>query len=353
MARYCFLLGVLLQAALNSFAQTTATTKTKLSAPPNKAMLQAVNLFLGSLTPEQRQKATFAFNDEERFNWHFVPRDRKGVPLKEMNGNQQKLALAILQTALSTQGYQKAKAIIEMEVILKVLEKHPPENNYRDPGKYYFSIFGKPSDQEPWGCRVEGHHLSLNFSSVTGQLVAETPTFMGSNPAIVPEGPEKGKQILKEETNLAFALVQALSPEQLKKALISETAPNDIITGNSRKAMLDKPEGILFSEMTPDQQKLFKQLLSVYLSRYTKEVTANLQTRLEEDGLHKTYFAWAGSRQIGSGNAHYYRIHHPVLLIEYDNSQNNANHVHTVVRDLTNDFGEDALQAHYQKHPHR
>ena len=353
MLRIYLIAGLLFTVPVSSNAQTTASTKkTNLSAPSNKAMLRAVTAFIGSLTAEQRQKATYPFTDEERFNWHFVPRDRKGVPLKEMTPEQQQKALAVLQTSLSTEGFQKAKAIMELEVILKALEKHPPENTYRDPGKYYFSIFGEPTDQEPWGFRVEGHHLSLNFSSVTGQLVAETPTFMGSNPGIVPEGPEKGKQILKEEASLGFALVHSFAPEQLKKALINEKAPNEIVTGNSRKALLEKPEGILYSEMSPAQQKLITQLLNVYVNKYSPALATALRAKVEKAGLAKTYFAWAGSQTEAVGNAHYYRIHNPVLLIEYDNSQNNANHVHTVVRDLTSDFGEDALQAHYKVHPH-
>lgn len=353
MKKCCFLTCLLLFAAFAGSAQTTApTVKTTLSAPKNKAMLRSVNLFLSSLSPEQRQKATFPFDDEERFNWHFVPRDRKGVPLKEMTPAQRKLAMAILQTALSEQGYSKAKAIMEMEVLLKALEKLPPESTRRDPEKYYFSVFGKPAEQGPWAFRVEGHHLSLNFSSVVGRLVAETPAFMGSNPAVVPEGPEKGKQILKEEATLGFALVHSFSPEQLKKALINEVAPNELVTSNSRKALLEKPEGILFSEMTADQKKVFQQLLNTYLNKFNPELAQDLRAKVEKAGLTKTYFAWAGSQTEEIGKAHYYRIHNPVLLIEYDNSQNNANHVHTVVRDLTNDFGEDALQAHYQKHPH-
>lgn len=353
MNRFCLLLGVLLSMIITGHAQTAApTAKTTLATPKSHAMLSAVQAFLGALTEEQRQKATYAFDDEERFNWHFVPRDRKGVPLKEMTPAQQKLALAILQTALSEQGYGKAKAIMELEAILKVLEKHPPENTYRDPGKYYFSVFGQPSAAKPWGCRVEGHHLSLNFSAVSGQLVAETPAFMGSNPAIVPEGPEKGKQILKQEAALGFALVQALRPEQLKKALIAETAPNDIVTSNRRKASLQNPEGILYSDLNADQQKIFRQLLDTYLNNYQPNLAQALRAKIEKAGFNQTYFAWAGSQTEAIGQAHYYRLHHPAVLIEYDNSQNNANHVHTIIRDLTNDFGEDALRAHYEKQPH-
>lgn len=323
------------------------------TAPQPKNMVQAAQAFLSSLTPEQRKKAVFTFTNEERFKWHYVPLERQGLWLKDMTGQQRKLAMALLQVPLSEQGYGKAKAIIELEVILKALENRPPEDTYRDPDKYYFSIFGTPSAQEPWGWRVEGHHLSLNFSSVTGEVVSQTPAFMGSNPAIVLNGPEKGKQILKQEADLAFALLHSFSAEQLQKVRILEKAPNEIITGNARKAMLEKPAGILYSEMTPAQQKIFNQLLQTYLNNYQQNLAQVLRQKVEKAGMDKMYFAWAGSQEPGPGKAHYYRIHSPVLLIEYDNSQNNANHVHTVVRDLTNDFGEDALKAHYQKHQHK
>lgn len=315
-------------------------------------MMRAANTFLNALTEAQRKKATFAFTDAERSNWYFVPRERNGIVLKELDNSQRQLAMALLQTALSEQGLEKAKAIIALEVILKALENRPTEDHYRDPEKYYFTFFGEPSVQNPWGWRVEGHHLSLNFSSVTGKVVAVTPAFMGSNPAIVPDGPEKGKQILKQEADLAFALLRSFTPEQLKQAIIADVAPNEIVTSNNRKVMLLKPEGILYSAMTADQQKLFNQLVEVYVNKYKKDIAQDFRARIEKSGMDQMFFAWAGSREPGIGQAHYYRIQNPVLLIEYDNSQNNANHAHTVVRDLTNDFGEDALRAHYEKHQH-
>lgn len=337
------------------YSQTKTQTNAKtqnVAAAQNKAMLQAANNFLNSLTAEQRSQAAFAFTDEERYNWNFVPLERKGLKLKDMNPAQRKLATALLQTALSEQGYNKAKAIMDMEVILKALEKLPPENDRRDPEKYYFSIFGKPSVQEPWGWRVEGHHLSLNFSSITGLVAAQTPAFMGSNPAIVLEGPAKGKQILKQEADLAFILLNLFTAEQLKKVVIADVAPNEIVTSNKRKAMLAQPEGINYTQMTPPQQKAFDQLLNVYLNNYKKELAQEFLEKIEKAGKNQMYFAWAGSREPVVGQAHYYRIHNPVVLIEYDNSQNNANHVHTVIRDLTNDFAEDALQSHYKAHKH-
>lgn len=354
MKKLVFVLGLLVQASFFGCAQTNSqTSKTTLSAPENKAVLKAVNTFLSALTEEQRKTASYPFTDEERFNWHFIPRDRKGVPLRDMNAKQQELALNLLRTTLSEQGFNKAKAIMDMEVILKALEKLPPENDRRHPEKYYFSVFGTPSKDEPWGWRVEGHHLSLNFSSVTGKLVAETPAFMGSNPAIVPEGPKKGYQILKEEAVLGFQLANSLTPDQFKKALIAEIAPNEMVTSNARKVMLTKPEGILYSELKPEQQQVLKQLIGVYLNKYEKETAKSLWAKLEKAGMNNLYFAWAGTReQATTGKAHYYRIHNPAFLIEYDNSQNDANHVHSVIRDLTNDFAEDDLRAHYEKHPH-
>lgn len=334
------------------FAQTQVA-KTTNAAGNAKAMVQATNIFLRSLTEEQRQKAMFTFADEERYNWNFVPMERKGLRLKDMTTEQRRLASALLQLPLSPQGYEKARAIMELEVILKALENLPPENERRDPDKYYFSVFGTPSEQQPWGWRVEGHHLSLNFSSVSGVVVAQTPAFWGSNPAIVPFGPQKGKQILKQEADLGFALLNSFSAEQLKKVMIAEVAPNEIVTSNSRKVMLEKPAGILFNQMTSAQQKIFDQLLNLYLDNYQRDLAQALRKKVEKAGMEKMYFAWAGSKVPAVGQAHYYRIHSPAILIEYDNSQNNANHVHTVIRDLTNDFGEDALKTHYQRHQHK
>jgi hypothetical protein len=320
--------------------------------PQNRDMVSAAEAFLGALPAQQRQTAVFPFDDPERFNWHFVPRDRRGLALKDMDARQRQLALALLKTGMSQQGLDKARAIMDLEVILKGLEKRGPQDEYRHPGKYYFTVFGKPAGPDPWGWRVEGHHLAVNFTSVSGQVVAGTPGFMGANPGIVPEGPAKGRQVLKQEADLGFALVQSLSSTQLKQALLAETAPGDIITGNRRKALLDGPAGIRYADLTAGQRQLLDRLLEVYLQNYRPELNQALLRKVEKAGKDKLFFAWAGPRETGTGHAHYYRLHSPVLLIEYDNSQNNANHVHTVVRDLTNDFGEDALQAHYQQHKH-
>jgi hypothetical protein len=349
-----FFLFILVTCSLLGFSQTKPESV-------NQAMSRSVRAFLQTLSPEQRQQVSFNFEDEERFNWFFVPRQRKGLTLKRMTEPQQKAAMAILKAALSDQGYSKVTAIMDLENVLRVIEKRGPNDTYRDPENYYFSVFGDPLEKEsdqskPWGWRMEGHHLSFQFSSITNRVLGMTPTFMGSNPGIVQaDVPQKGKYILKTETELAYSLIKALSKEQLAKAVISETCPNDIFTGNSRKASLAKMEGLPMAEMTGSQQKLFMELLNTYLSNYHVTLKNQQLDKLKKAGLANITFAWAGDcdpeygiARPGPGKGQYYRIHGPTILIEYDNSQNNANHIHTVVRDLTNDFGEDLLMEHYR-----
>ena len=268
--------------------------------------------------------------------------------LKEMSESQRAAAMDLLKATLSEQGSQKAIAIMQLEIILKELEKSPKENERRDPLKYYFSIFGKPSLTTVWGWRIEGHHVSLNFTSNGKKVVSGTPLFMGTNPGIVPSGDHKGYQIQKDEANLAFELLNSFDEEQLKKAIYSKTAPYEMITENSKKVGLLKDEGISLNELNGDQQKMLIKLISVYVKNYPYGFADEFMRKIEKAGLDKIKFAWSGDKVYG-GIGHYYRIQNDVLLIEYDNVQNQANHLHTVVRDLTNDFGEDILRNHYLK----
>jgi Protein of unknown function (DUF3500) len=311
------------------------------------SLVPLAKAFLSALDESQRKKAVFGFADAERHNWHFVPKSRNGIPLKELDKPQQAAAFSLLKASLSQQGYEKAAAIIQLENVLREVENRPANDEYRDASKYFFTIFGTPSDTAVWGWRLEGHHLALNFSSASGGLVSATPSFMGSNPAVVPLGKEQGKQILKAETQLGFALLRGLSAGQRSKAVISEIAPADIITGNDRKAQPGKMAGVAYADLDAEQKKLFMDLLNVYVNKYPFSFADELMAKIKKAGLDKLHFAWAGSQQPGAG--HYYRIHGPMLLIEYDNTQNNANHVHTVIRDLDNDFAEDFLKEHYAK----
>ena len=303
--------------------------------------------FLSLLDETQLEKARYAFGDGERFDWHYVPRSRNGITFNDLNASQRNAALALLKTYLSDQGFQKAKNIMALENILREVENRGADDKYRDPFNYAISLFGEPAADSLWGWRLEGHHISLNFSTASGGIVSSTPTFWGSNPAVVRTGLQRGTQVLKSETDLGFTLVNSLDMNQLRAAVIADKAPSDIITGNQRRADVLEPPGLSYRDLSEQQKKTFMQLLNVYVKNYQLGFSKRLMEKIEKAGIENLSFAWAGSLQPGAG--HYYRIQGPMLLIEYDNTQNNANHVHTVVRDLTNDFAEDILREHYEK----
>ena len=311
---------------------------------------EAAKAFLASLNDSQKERATFPYSHEERFNWNFVPTSRKGISFHDFNVAQRQAAITLLKASLNEQGYKKATGIISLENILREVEGRGKDDTYRDPLNYFFTIFGDPG-KSIWGWRIEGHHLALNFSSVNGVIESSTPTFMGANPAIVPFGSEKEKKTLKDEMDLAFALVNLLDASQRGKAVFSDRALPEIVSGNNRKAQLLEPKGISFKELSDSQAKIFLELLNVYVKNYQLGFSKKLMSKIEKAGIENLSFAWAGSLEPGKG--HYYRIQGPMLLIEYDNTQTNANHVHTTVRDLTNDFAEDILKQHYEReHKH-
>jgi hypothetical protein len=311
-------------------------------------MADAANNFLNALTPEEQAKATYAFTDEERFDWHFIPKARKGLPFKEMTAAQQKLAHALLNSGMSQRGYAKATTIMSLDAILKEIEQG--KGPVRDSDLYYFTIFGKPGATDAWGWRVEGHHLSLNFVVRGDDVLAATPAFLGSNPAEVMSGPRKGLRVLGEEDDLGRQFVKSLSLEEQKIAILSNTSPNEVITGNQRKAMLLTPPGLAAAKMSGKQRDALLLLIKDYARRHRTEVAEVDLRKIEKAGFGKVCFAWAGGLEPGQG--HYYRIQGPTFLIEFDNTQNNANHVHTVWRDFENDFGEDVLREHYDSVPH-
>jgi hypothetical protein len=306
-------------------------------------MADAARNFLATLSEEQRGKAVFELKSNERLNWHFIPRDRKGLPIKEMAGEQRALANALLSTGLSNRGYFKANTIMSLEQILRDMEKG--KGPLRDPERYFFSIFGTPEAHGTWGWRVEGHHLSLNFT-ISGEDVSVTPSFMGTNPAEVREGARKGLRVLGVEEDLGRNLVKSLDAEQLKVAIYTNTAPGEIITGADRKAHVLDPKGIPMARLKNDQQKMLLDIVHEFVNRARGEVADKEFAEISK-APGEIYFAWAGPTERGKG--HYYRVQGPGFLIEYDNTQNNANHVHAVWRDLKDDFGEDILRKHYDE----
>lgn len=308
--------------------------------------------FLASLSTELREKTVFELSSEERKSFFYTPVYRKGTTFNDYNKEQTAAALALLKASISENAFEKTKEIMDLEKILIVLENNPkmPDGSAkRDPLNYHFWIFGNPEKDHYWGWRFEGHHISLNFVASEGSLVSSTPFFLGTNPGRVLEGEQKGHEVLKLETDYGYAMVNSLTPQQLEVARFSETAPVDMFTSNHSKAERLAHTGIPYADLTGDQKKLFDRLLQLYLDNYEKKFSEKAKEKIEKEGRDELYFAWAGSLERGEG--HYYSIQGKTLLIEYDNTQNNNNHVHTVVRDLKNDFGDDLLQDHYD-HDH-
>jgi hypothetical protein len=308
------------------------------------------NAFIAGLNEKQKTAALYPFDTAERYRFMYVPlEDRKGISMNELNTAQRAAAMDLLRTSLSEETVQKVKSIMLLDNVLKELEHRKADDHYRDSGKYFLTILGIPSPKTIWGWRFEGHHVAFHFSANKKELVAGTPSFLGSNPAIVLQGPQKDQQVLKEETDRGFALLHALSADELKKAVIDSVAPGEILTAATRKAMIAHPAGIRNSELSPSNQQLLLQLLTMYVHRYTKLFADTMLKQIQAAGLNNLWFSWAGYTEHVLGKPYYYRIHGPSIIIEYDNSQNNANHIHTVIRDLNNDFGGDMLLEHYRE----
>ncbi len=313
-------------------------------------LVSKAKTFLDLLDSAQRVKTFYPFDNDERYRFNFVPLDdRKGISVNELNATQRTALMKLLRTCLSEETVKKVNSIMQLDIILKEMEHRKPEDHFRDPGKYFVTIFGIPSDRTIWGWRFEGHHVAFHFSADKNRLVAGTPSFLGSNPGIVLSGTQKGEEVLKDETARGFGLLHALSEEELKKAIIDSVAPREIITGSNRKAMIDHPSGIRYPELSPGNQQLLLQLVNLYVRRYTKLFADDMLKEIQGAGLEKLWFTWAGNTEHVLGKPYYYRIQGPTIIIEYDNTQNNANHVHTVIRDLNNDFGGDLLLEHYKE----
>jgi hypothetical protein len=314
---------------------------------PAAEMAAAANAWLATLDASQRALAKQPFASEERFNWFFVPRQRVGLPLKKMTPDQQRGAQALLEAGLSEKGYSKAETVRMLEPVLAAIEKNPVR---RDPELYYVTIFGDPSPTGTWGWRYEGHHISLHWTLVGGLSLATTPQFLGSNPAEVREGPQKGVRALAAEEDLGRALVGALTDAQRDQAVLSPRAPADILTSNTRKAAILDNRGLAYSAMTSEQRGLLLALIEEYARVQRPAVAAARVEKVRQAGLDRVTFAWMGG--LRRGDPHYYRVQGPTFLIEYDCIQDGANHIHSVWRDLEGDFGADLLVEHHRNSPH-
>jgi hypothetical protein len=320
------------------------------------AMTTAATQFLQGLTPEQRQQATFPVENDERVRWNFIPTNmfpRKGVPIKEMTEAQRKLAHSLLKAGLGERGYTTATTIMELETILHAIENSGGRTGTqtRDPELYFFTVFGTPTPKGVWGWRVEGHHVSLHFTIANNTVVANTPAFFGSNPAEVRvDGPKKGLRILGGMEDPARALVVSFDESQRAAGIISPTAPTDILTKTEVSVSPLAPPGLSASAMKPAQRDLLMKLIESYTAQMAEDTGAARLAAVRQAGIEKVTFAWAGEPELGK--KHYYRVQGPTFLVEYDNTQNDGNHVHSVWRDFAGDFGRDLLREHLKSVAH-
>lgn len=312
-------------------------------------LARSVRAWLDGLDAGQRASATFPFASPERVAWDYRPGDRGGLALADMHPDQRSSAMAVVGAAMSARGADELAAIMALETILGELEREAGRSgSTRDPERFWFAVFGDPDAGTPWSWRIGGHHVAIHLTVADGRIVGSAPSFLGANPAVVPSGPTAGGRALTGEETLTRALVTGLSPEQRAIAIVDPVAPPDIHSGNGARADLTGISGgIRHDDLTPPQQQGLEALVRHYLGRARDEVAAADWERLADAGLAAITFAWAGPIEPGRG--HYYAVRGPRFLVEYDNTQNGANHIHAVWRDLQNDWGEDALAGHYKR----
>lgn len=329
------------------FAAALLLTAAYKRAEQSSVMTDAANAFLSSLWNDQKAIATYPFEDDQRFDWHFIPKLRKGLSFGAMRPDQRLLAMALVSTGLSQQGFIKATTIMSLDQVLLSQEAaNPTVTNRRDPENYYITIFGKPDAKGVWGFRLEGHHVAHNFTVVNGR-VADSPSFFGSNPAEIKIGPRKGLRILAAEDDLGYEMIEALDATQQAAAVVDKTALKDIITAASRKASIDgQPNGLSAAKMSAAQYENMMSIVEAYAGNVASPMAENRIALAKKQPKDKTFFAWTGD--VKRGGPHYYRIQTPAFLIEMDMTQDNANHVHAVWRDYNNDFGLDLLKQHYE-----
>jgi len=313
------------------------------------AVAHAAQTFLGTLTPELQKAAGRSLDDAERTQWNFVPGRYAGVELGALDAKQKEAAHSVLRAMLSVRGYAKTTAIVELENVLRDLAtKASRDGSHRDPGRYSLLVCGEPAADGTFALRFQGHHVSLQLSVVSGQLASHTPQFLGTNPHDVPSADGARKRVLGAEEDLARAFLLLLDEAQLGKAVIAAEAPPDVLLGPGKEpAALGERRGLPWKHMNEAQRGVLWRLLEEYAHVLRQGFADAELARIREHGLDELSFAWAGGRERGQG--HYYRIHGLHFAIEYDCTQDGANHVHTVWRDFERDFGGDPLRAHLEQ----
>ncbi len=313
-------------------------------------MAEAANSLLASFSASQRAQATFDFDSDERSRHHFIPPEtfeRHGAVLKEMTSEQKVRALDLLRSGLSEQGYMTAQQIMEVEGILGVIVEGADRQFDRNQEDYWVSVFGTPSTGSTWGWRWEGHHLSLHYTVVEGEITISTPTFLGANPATVPEGPRRGLRAMKEQEDTARDLLASLDARQRDIAIFDDVAPTNVVTGADLVVDPLEPIGIRGSALRSSQRDMLMNVIESYISIMTYDIAELRRVEVREGGIDDIAFAWAGPTE--RGQVAYYRVQGPNFLIEFDNTQEDPNHIHAAFRDFDGDLGRDVLRDHLEQ----
>ncbi len=333
-------------------AQTWASLRKELGERDNavavvprsrEVMESAARGLLAALDEDRRSRARIPFEDMRRKDWHYVPRERSGLPLGDLDEAQRKAFRALLDSALSEEGLRKVDGVIELEGVLREIESSPA----RDPGRYFVSLFGEPGPEKPWGWRFEGHHLSLNFVSI-GERVAVTPLFLGANPEEVRSGPHAGMRVLASEEDLARGLALSLDAAQRAEGVKEDEVPGDVILGPGRAASFLEPPGVSGAKLSKDQRALLRRIAELYPGNLDSTLAGDAIEHVRSAADADLHFVWIGGTK--PGQPHYWRVQGKGFAIELDNVQGGASHVHTLWRDLDDDFGEDLLRRHYEEH---
>jgi plasmid stabilization system protein ParE len=308
---------------------------------------RAVRAWLDGLDGGQLDRATFPFETPERFAWAYTPDPpREGLPLGALRPEQRVAADAILAAATSARTAGEVAAIVALERILGEMERATGRvGPRRDPDRYWLAVFGEPGRAAPWSWRIGGHHVTVHLTVADDEVIGATPSFLGANPAVVPSGSLAGRRTLPGEEDLARAALAALTPAERRLTIVDPVAPSDILSGTGRHADVGSvPIGIRHADLGPLARAALERLVRHYLDRARPDVADAAWDRIVAAGIGDVTFAWSGSDVPGRG--HYYAVRGPSFVIEYDNTQNEANHVHAVWRELGNDWGEDLLAEH-------
>lgn len=302
-------------------------------------MADAATALLGELNATQKKICQFKLDDPERLNWHFIPRDRKGLSFRDLEGSPRAAARKLLSTGLTGAGFERVLKVMSLEEVLYLLEggDEAKRRERRHPHRYHISVFGTPGKTGRWSWRVEGHHLSLNYLIENGQFVSSTPEFFGANPGTISAGKGRLLRVLGDREDLGRRILKSCDDDQKKIAWIDKKPPREIRTPGKAQPMVGKPVGLKFADMTNEQQATFRKLLDTYLICTPAEIRTKRLQRIEKADIGKVHFAWWGGADLNE--PHHYRIQGPTFIVEYNNVQNNANHVHSIWRNTAGDFG--------------